>query len=65
MNQMHLYQKQWYNAGKLDDLSGICHSITTVVLSLLNEKCYVGHLLYMDNFYNSYYISKMLLEKKT
>lgn len=51
-------------AGKLDELAGKGHS-TNVVLQLMKEKLNVGHSLYMDNFYNSYELSKKLLEQKT
>lgn len=50
--------------GALDDMGGTGHT-ERVVLHLLEEKLNAGHSVYMDNFYNSYCLSKTLLEQNT
>lgn len=44
-------------------LSGYQH-MQKVVLSLLQEKLGVEHSIYMDNFYNSVKLAKVLLDNK-
>ncbi|XP_049762380.1 piggyBac transposable element-derived protein 4-like [Schistocerca cancellata] len=50
--------------GMLDDLGGRGHA-QKIVLHLLDEKLNAGHHVYMDNYYNSFALAKLLLDKKT
>lgn len=50
--------------GALGDFGGFGHA-ANVVLHLLENQLDVGHSIYMDNFYNSYDLSKQLLDRKT
>ncbi|XP_046681277.1 piggyBac transposable element-derived protein 4-like [Homalodisca vitripennis] len=46
------------------DLGGVGHS-KTVVLHLIQDRLDLGHAVYMDNYYNSFDLSKELLDRKT
>lgn len=59
-----MVQKFAVYTGMLDDMGGANHT-EKVVLHLLNEKLDVGHHIYMDNYYNSYALAKILLDRKT
>lgn len=51
-------------SGQLDELGGKGHA-QKVVLELLRGKLSNGHSLYMDNFYNSFELAKLLLDQRT
>lgn len=51
-------------AGANDECSGKGHT-TKVVLHLLEERLNKGHAVYMDNYYNSYELSRELLKCNT
>ncbi|XP_046663005.1 piggyBac transposable element-derived protein 4-like [Homalodisca vitripennis] len=46
------------------DLGGVGHS-KTVVLHLMQDRLDLGHAVHMDNYYNSFDLSKELLDRKT
>ncbi|XP_046395730.1 piggyBac transposable element-derived protein 4-like [Ischnura elegans] len=52
-----------YTGSKDPNVGGVGHS-EKVVHSLLSDYTNVGHAVYMDNFYNSYKLSRELLGKK-
>lgn len=59
-----LIQKFAVYTGMLDDFGGKAHA-QRVVLHLLEGKLNAGHHLYMDNYYNSFVLAKILLENGT
>ena len=59
-----IVQKIAVYTGLLDDYGGQNHT-QKIVLHLLNEKLNVGHHVFMDNYYNSFDLAKLLLDKKT
>lgn len=50
--------------GSLDDFGGKGHA-SKIVLHLMEGKLDSGHSVYLDNFYNSYLLSKDLLDRNT
>ncbi|XP_069695180.1 piggyBac transposable element-derived protein 4-like, partial [Periplaneta americana] len=50
--------------GQIDNLGGKVHA-SNVVLKPMDTKLNVGHVLYMDNFYNSYDLALQLLQADT
>ncbi|GFW20545.1 piggyBac transposable element-derived protein 4 [Trichonephila clavipes] len=52
------------HTGLLDDYGGQKHT-QKIVLSLLNEKLNAGHHVFMESYYNSFDLAKLLLDKKT
>ncbi|GFY54529.1 piggyBac transposable element-derived protein 4 [Trichonephila inaurata madagascariensis] len=59
-----IVQKLAVYTGLLDDYGGQKHT-QKIVLRLLNEKLNVGHHVFMDSYYNSFDLAKLLLDKKT
>ena len=57
-------QKIAIHTGLLDDYRWKNHA-HKIVLHLLNEKLNVGHHVFMDSYYNSFDLAKLLLDKKT
>ena len=51
--------------GKSEIMSDHRNHSTSVVLSLMNGSFNIGHVLYMDNFYNALSLSKVLTLRST